>query len=368
VSAVKEKKPMKKGFKVFLGTVVVILVIALCFGSIALYLKHEQAKPVFTPPELEPQKSVTELPESAVEATAYIDRLYQTMTTADDVEGDWHTDVLLGEVTTPLADADNALVQFVREKAPGQIASFYPNAAELVMADVEDAPTFYIDPAKVLEFDAHQGEITEDKDDSTHYYLDFTLTPDDVDVNAVKAGEVYQRIAETLSPALTIEALEITLTGETVNCVVDRLSDDLQSVRITKNYEIKAALQFGVDYAALVDGGKAEVAFPYTTVENINFNHYKLRFSQKQLVAKPDDIKALPLDVMVHSTATKEDYTLTYEVSDSEALSIDETGVMTIHAARDEAITITATLNYDGHTYSDTLTLYITELEVKKNV
>ena len=85
-------------------------------------------------------------------------------------------------------------------------------------------------------------------------------------------------------------------------------------------------------------------------------------------MAKPDDIKALPLDVMVHSTATKEDYALTFESSDPDAISIDETGVMTVHAAREEAITITATLNYDGHTYSVTLTLYHTELEVKKDV
>ena len=103
-------------------------------------------------------------------------------------------------------------------------------------------------------------------------------------------------------------------------------------------------------------------------MDNINFHHYCLRFYEKQLVAKPDDIKALPLDVMVHSTATKEDYTLTFDATDPDAISIDDTGVMTVHAAREEAITITATLEYDGHSYSDTLTLYVTELEVKRDV
>lgn len=364
----KEKKPMKKGVKIFMGTVVVVLVVALCFGCIGLYLKHEQSKPIFTPPEMEPQKSVTELPEAAADAAAYIDRLYEKMTTADDVEGDWHTDVQLGEIATPFAEADHALVQYFREQAPGKIASFYPRAAELVMSQTQDAPAFRIDPARVLEYAAHQGEVTEENDDSMHYYLDFTMTPDDVDMEAVQAGEVYQRIVETLSPAMTVAAVEITPTGETVNCRVDRLSDDLQSVKVTKSYQIKATVQLGTDYAALLEGGKAEVEFTYTTAEYINFNHYRLRFYQKQLVAKPDDIKALPLDVMVHSTATKEDYTLTYETSDPDAISIDETGVMTVHAAREEAITITATLDYDGHTYSDTLTLYITELEVKRDV
>ncbi len=363
-----EKKKMKRGTKIFLGIVGVILAVALCFGCIWLYLRHEQSKPIFEAPELKPQASLTELPATPDEAAAYIDRLYQTMTAADDVEGDWHTDVSLGDITAPFAESDNALLQFFRGQAPGKITAFYPSAGEVVMAQATDVPAFRIDPAKVLEYASHQGEVTEDNDDSVHYYLDFTMTPDDIDPEAVKTGEVYGRIAETLSPALTIESFVITPTGETVNCKVDRLSDDLQSVKVTKNYQIKATVRLGDDYAALADGGRADVEFPYTTVENINFHHYCLRFFEKQLVAKPDDIKALPLDVMVHSTATKEDYTLTFESSDPDAISIDETGVMTVHAAREEAITITATLNYDGHTYSDTLTLYITELEVKKDV
>ena len=364
----KEKKPMKRGMKIFLGAMVIVVVLALCFGSIGLYLKHEQQKPVFTPPEVEPQPSVTVLPTKSKDASAYFDRLYQTMTTADDVEGDWHTDVQLGELTTPFADADNALVQFVREKAPGQIASFYPRAAELVMADVKDAPTLYIDPAKVLEFNAHQGEVTEDNDDSVHYYLDFILTPDAVDADAVKGGDVYKKIAETLAPALTIEAFAIEPKAETVNCTVDRLSDDLQNVRITTEYQIKATVRLSDTFAALSDSETVDVELPYTTVQYINFHHYGLRFREQQMVANPSDVQALPMEVTVHSTATKEDYTLTFETTDPDAMSIDDTGVMTVHAATDEAVKITATLNYDGHTYSDTITVYITELEVKTDV
>ena len=363
-----EKKTMKRGTKIFLGVVGVILAVALCFGCIYLYLRHEQQKPIFEEPELEPQASLTELPTAPEEAAAYIDRLYQAMTTADDVEGDWRTDISIGDITTPFAAADNALVQYFRGQAPGKIAAFYPNAAEVVMADVTDAPVFTIDPGKVLEYASYQGEITEDNDDSVHYYLDFTMTPDVVDTEAVKAGDVYKQIAETLSSAMTIDALEIIPVDETVNCKVDRLSDDLLNVKITKNYRIQATVTLGDDFAALSEGGKADVEFPYATVEYINFHHYGLRFYEKQLVAKPDDIKALPMDVTVHSTATKEDYTLTFDATDPDAISIDDTGVMTVHAAREEAITITATLNYDGHVYSDTLTLYVTELEVKRDV
>ena len=230
MSAVEEKKKMKKRTKAFLAVVGVVLAVALCFGCIYLYLRHEQQKPIFEAPELEPQASLTELPTAPEEAAAYIDRLYAAMTTADDVEGDWHTDVSIGDITTPFASADNALLQYFRGQAPGKIAAFYPSAAEVVMAEVTDAPAFTIDPAKVIEYNGYQGEVTEDNDDSVHYYLNFTMTPDDVDMEAVKAGDVYKQIAETLSPAATIDSFEITPTGETCQTIC-RASGSKRTIR-----------------------------------------------------------------------------------------------------------------------------------------
>lgn len=365
MKAVEEKKKMKRGVKIFLGVVGVIVAVAVCFGCIYLYLRHEQNKPVFELPVLEPQASVTALPETAEEAADYIDRLYQTMTTADDVEGEWHTDVSLGDITTPFAPADNALLQYFREQAPGKIAAFYPRASEQLMAQTAQAPAFRIDPAKVVAYNGHQGEVTDSSDDSVHYYLDFTMAPDDVDLEAVKAGDVYKQVAETLSPALTIESFELTPVDETVSCKIDRLSDDLQNVWITKNYQIKATVQFTADYAALAEGGKADVELPYTTVESISFSHYGARFTERQMAVQKGDMKALPIDVTVHSTAMKEDYTLTFTPSVPDVLKVDSDGVMTVLENCTDPVTLTMTLEYDGHTYSDNFTVYITEMEVE---
>ena len=193
----------KKRLKAFLAVLLTIVMVAICFGCVWLYLRHEQAKPVFHLPELTPQASVTSLPENAKDAAAYIDRLYQAAITADDVEGDWHTDVHLGDMKTPFAEADNVLVQYIREQAPGQIAAFYPSASELVMAKTTDAPAFQVDPAKVIDYNGHQGESNENGDDSIHYYLDFTLTPDDVDVKAVGTPAEYTYSAGTGGTAAT---------------------------------------------------------------------------------------------------------------------------------------------------------------------
>ena len=359
---------MKKGTKIFLGTTGVILAIAICFGCIGIYLKHEQNKPVFEPPQIDPLPSVTALPTEGADAVSYVNALYEKAIRSDDVEGDWHTDAHPGEIKTPFAEADNAIVQYIREQAPGQLSSFYPQASELVMSETQDAPRFSLDEGKVLSDQGRQGEKNEETDESRFYFLDFVMTPDEADMEAIKQGNVYGKIAETLSPAMTIEELEIVPESETVNCRIDRISDDLQSVRITKNYRIKATIRLTETYAPLFENETADVELPYETVESINFHRYGLHFLERQMATREDDMKALPLSVTVHSTATKEDYTLTFDISDPEAVSVDETGVLRVHAAREEAVEITATLVYDGHTYTDTIMIYATELEVKSDV
>ena len=62
-----------------------------------------------------------------------------------------------------------------------------------------------------------------------------------------------------------------------------------------------------------------------------------------------------------------EDFTVTYAVSDPEALEVDADGTLTVlkvhGASATEGVTVTATLEYDGKTYTDDMIVYVTELE-----
>ncbi len=363
----KEKKPMKKGMKIFLGVLVAVLVVALCMGAVGLYLVHEQKKPVFEPPEIAERPSATQLPADGAEGAAYVERLFAAMADADDVEGAWHTDVHFGEVSTSLKEADNAVLQYLTEQVAGQIGALYPSASELVMSQTKEKPVFSLAGANITDFSASQGERNEEEkvDDTASYYLNFTCEPAAADPAAMQAEDVYQKAVELLAPALTVESFDIQAVSETVSAHTDRISDDLLELKVTKDYIITAQVRLTEAYAALSENGLVQVEFSYQTVQTVNFSHYGLRFLEQQLAVRENDMKALPMDVTVHSTATKEDYKLTFEVSDPEAITVDESGVMNVHAAREEAITITATLEYDGHSYADTMTVYVTELEVK---
>ena len=365
----KEKKPMKKGLKIFLGVLVAIVVVALCMGAVGLYLIHEKNKPMFEPPEIPERPSASQLPADGDEGAAYLERLFAAMIAADDVEGAWHTDVNIGTMTASLKEADTAVLQYIAQQAVGQLGALYPSASELVMAQSEEKPAFSLSDANITDFSASQGVLNEDEDDddTASYYLNFTCEPAAADADAIRAGEIYQKTLELLSPALDVESFDIKATGETVSAHTDRISDDLLELKVTKDYVIDATVRLTEDYAALSEDGLVQVEFPYQTVQTITFSHYGLRFLQQQLAVRESDMKALPIFVTVHSTATKEDYKLTFDISDPEALTVDESGVMNVHAAREEAVTITATLEYDGHVYSDTMTVYVTELEVKKD-
>ena len=87
--------------------------------------------------------------------------------------------------------------------------------------------------------------------------------------------------------------------------------------------------------------------------------------SERQMAVQKSDMKALPLDVWVNAETTKDNYKIKFDISQDGILEIDEDGVMTVIGTQKEPVTVTTVLEYAGHTYTDKLIVYATELEVK---
>ena len=365
-------KPMKKGTKRLLIALVAVVLLGICFGSVALYAHNEINKPRFRLPEEEPQASAAELPADKEALAAYTAALYEKTASADDIEASWHTDVNLGgDWTIPFAEADNDLILFVRDHLGGQISDLYPRADGEI--GNKDMFSFGVPAEKVADFTATRGRTDDagNVSDPDFYYIDVTLDPSVLAETAagVQGTELYQAVAEKLAPAMTVLSVEAVPQEARISYKIDRVTDQVMNVDYTRRYQVKATVELTDDYAPLLPDGEktAEIVIPFEAAERISFRHYGARFTQRSMAVKKGDMKALPADVKVNAAATKDDYTLTFTESDPEVISIDEDGVLSVIKAAEEPVTVTMTLEYDGHTYTDTMTVYVTELEVETN-
>ena len=365
-------KPMKKPVKIVLIVFVAVVLLGICFGSVALYAHNEINKPRFRLPEDEPVASASALPTDKDSLASYTDALYEKTASADDIEASWYTDVNLGgDWTTPFAEADQDLILYIRDHLGGQIADLYPR----VNGEIGNTEmlSFGVRPDEVTDFTATEGRVNEAGDayDTDYYYIDVALDPAVLAETAagVQDTDLYKSLAEKLSPAMTVTAVTAEPQEARISYKIDRVRDQVLNVDYTRRYQVKATVELTDEYSGMLrDGGKtAEITFPYEAAEHLSFKHYGVRFTAQSMAVTNGDMKALPADVKVNDAATKDDYTLTFTESDPEVISIDEDGVLTVKKAAEEPVTVTMTLEYDGHTYTDTMTIWVTELEVETN-
>ncbi len=354
--------------KIFLGVVGVLALFGICFGCLSIYAKKEISKPKFELPELGEVQPVSALPKSKEEAFDYTYKLFDSCMKADDIELNQHTDVHLteGEKVTPFSDADNETLSRILENSQGALGGFYPVSENVLMTKADNVPTLAFTKADVTGFTAVKGytdEYGEEIDDG-NYYITLEINPSAINTKAMLDSEIRKSIEKELEPVLKVSSLDIAPNSYTVSFRIDYKTDSLNWAEIKQNVTLKAAVDFTEDYNALSDK-TAQLEIPYETVHSIDLFHYGLNFTERQLAVQKNDMKALPLDVRVDAETTKKDYKLSFDVSKDGILEIDADGVMEVVGTTEEPVIIKATLEYDGHTYTDEMTVYATELEVK---
>lgn len=371
-------RPLQKKTKITLGVLIFAVLLGICFLCVGIYAKMEfQKEKSWLPPKIPAQKaSVTALPDNAHDAYEYAMRLYNEALHADNVEGSWHTDVSLdGATTLPFAETDNAIIGRIFQNAAGAVQGLYPNVSGVKMTEeaAEDLPEINLKESDVLEYRYDPASLFNRRGEylSDTYEIVFVTDPAFKNTDDILQGGVYKGICEQLKDALTVRNTEITVQNVEIRFQIDRLTDRMLYAEVSRAYEITADFTLTDDYAALLadTGAKdATVTFPYRATERVSFMWYGLRFTVDYMEQKPDDIMTLPLEIHVNGAAVQgEDFNVTYTASDPATMEFDEEGTMTVLKMNDvsktEGITVTATLEYGGKTYTDELTVYITDLD-----
>ena len=364
-------KPMNKGLKTFLIVLIVIVLLGICFGSLALYARHEFTKEKFWLPYVPQQQSLTAFPETADEAAAYVNRIYSEAVASDEAEGSWRTDVDLGgDMSVSLPDADASLVRYIRDGAAGRIAPLYPSASDVNMKDARDAPSLELNSGDILDypFDPESIYNPDGTFISDDYVLEFEVDPASVDGAALKDGDVCRGVLDMLAPAVSADGLNIEPKTVHMKFTADRLTDRLRSVEIVRAYDVSAKVSFAGEYAAL-SAEPVDVSLPYKTVQHIDFKWYGARFTEGDIAVTHDDIESLPVEIYVNEAAVKgEDFKLSFTYSVPDVMEVDDEVVLHVHGRhdKDDPITVGMKLEYNGHVYTDELNVYITDLEMVK--
>ncbi|MBR3551863.1 MAG: hypothetical protein IKN72_00555 [Clostridia bacterium] len=346
----KEKKPMKKGVKALLWTLFVLAMIGLCLGLGALYLKKEGVKKTFEMPPEAPRPSIVELPEGEDALLAFSTELYETATTADDVTHGWGTAVsLAGELVTPFRPADNALAGLIRDNAAGQIAPLY----------AETVPELPLEKSNVLS--------AEGAEEGDNYIITFNIDPSVADVEAMKQSDIYKGITDLFASAATVDEIKIEPQSVSVRFSVNRTNGHLNDVAYTRSFQVTAATTLTDAYRALTDDGKATITVPYVTTQTASFNYYGAYFTQRQVAMKPGDEEYMPLHLNLKPDATDDDFTSKATCSNPDVLEVHDDGLMIAKSAAEEPVTVTVVLSYLGHEYTDTMLVYVTDLQLEVN-
>ena len=371
-------KPLKKGTKIVLIILIVLVLLGLCFFSVAMYAKHEfeKEKSWLPPKPFEQTASKTELPDNAHDAYEYVMRLYDEALHAKDAEGSWHTDVSLsGEITMPFKDEDASIIRMIRDGAAGAVQALYPTVNNVPMNEekADDLPVIDLKEDQILEYDYNADDVYNRKGEykSDIYEIVFKVDPSFENADDIRHGDVYKGICDLLKDAVTVNGIEPTVKEVEVRFRIDRLTDHVKSATVARSYEIAADVTLTDEYAALMPEGERDVkiTLPYKATEHVDFNWYGIRFLEDYMEQKPKDIVTIPMDVYVNPAAVQgEDFEVVYDISDPETISIDKDFVLTVNKKNDvsetEGIKVVATLKYKGAEYvSNPMIVYITDLD-----
>ncbi|MBQ6421389.1 MAG: hypothetical protein IJK02_09980 [Clostridia bacterium] len=397
------KKPMNKVTKRILIALLAIVLLGSCFTFVGLYAHNELTKPRFKleNAKLEPVHPLTVTETSTVtndtgrnerkteyisdaekqkllpDTFNYVADLYKKAVAADNVETSWHTDAKLKDYSeapsTPFPEKDVEIMQYILEHADendkNRVKSLYPQADKVLSADKKGVYAFDLTLEDVTDISVRRGSYNDknEYENDEYYFVDLTVDPSYIDASSIPGSEVYRHFEEAFASALTADKVSFEVTGVKFAFKIDHRFNELASLEITRSYRVTADVTLTDSFAALqADGsGKAHVELPYEATEKIGFRYYGAYFTANCVAETKGDMQALPARVNVKDEEAKENFSLTFEASDPSVVKIDEDGVMTVLECTDDPVTVTMTLTYKGHTYTDDLTVFITELEVE---
>lgn len=339
--------------KVFLLLGTPIIVILIC--SIVIYYSAQSIveNDVY---EETPEVLEIEGTDTADGAAAYIDGLLNDAMTAGTVKLNGYTSVSLGDFGGENVSGSQAkLLGFMAGSIGGGIGGkYYENVDEDFGGD-----TSSLGEVKLFPGDGEYNfEVKEDSD--TVAFTFENKAPSD------EAAEYYKKDTETAAKALTdyagvfeAEDVKAELASLKTYAEADGVKNELLRIETTRTYAVTLTAKFIGSYAEL---GAQTLNFNYTVRDNFDVKFAGISIGQDEIRINKNGYDNVQLDARVSDKALPEEFSLTYSSSDESVVTVDENGMVEAQGIeREEPVTVTATLDYLGHTYTAEVPVYVIE-------
>ncbi len=324
--------PMKA--KIALLLLCPLLIIVLCSGVIILYAGSLVEEDAYTPPA-EQVQYLSIAPESTEERIPAANALLTAAQKSGETQITASTSVDLFGFTSDLTEAQQNLLVF----SAGAIESGISALAESASIDYGETADLLVPLA------SDAVELTQDTEKHEFRYTAATANP-----FAETDSTLFAKAEEAFATAMTIDAKEITLSDSKTELVVDPVSDRLQNVIYTRTYHMDYTVTFIGDLAAL---GTKTLTFDCALISNYTVQWAGIWIEKDLITLDKSGYEAL--SVTVHKSDDENaQYTLTFTSSDESIATVDEKGIVEAVDLSDKPVTVTATLEYLGKTYTDT--------------
>ena len=364
------KKTKRK--QILIIFLVLVFLLGACSISVTFYVKNYIPEGVVEP-VAESIPSKTAIPDKN-NFTAYLtDNLIANTYDSNKVKTNLSTNISIDRDSVQFegGNANADVVKYIVSSFSGKIGESYPSHEGEFGDKYDTLPTCSLKPEDISEIEFRQGEVNPDDEEGTaneedYYYFTAKTNEFEIAETSSKGFPYYtstdlkpaiSKVTDTLNESFDVKACEINAISSSAEGKTNRLTDQLQYLNLSVDYNVKLDISFKGEYSAL---GNGTISFNLTVKEEYSYTWVCADITEDTIQLNHNEEDTLPLSFIISDKATEKDYKVSFESENSNIVSVDKDGNIRGLQISENPVKITVKLEYLGNTYTDSCDVYVT--------
>lgn len=271
-------------------------------------------------------------------------------------------------------ESDEAILSFVKDKMLPVVDSYYSADYEGTFKDNNSKKlSLFLQEAILKKADYFVGQVDENGEsvfdeegnlvDKEFYYLTYELDGKAVSDNknlsemlSLKDDEkAKSSFIDDIKENCEVKGIEITPEAFILKAKVNRLTDRVEYINLTRNYSVTVDASF-INKAELL--GEKKISFSYSVTDSYEYFYAGIAFVENKVSTDVGEEIVLNVNAVIDNDS---EYTIEFMSSDENIAKVDEMGYVSVLEGSAEPVTITVKLIYLGKEFTDTCYVSIVE-------